>query len=82
MADHLIVVHLGKGGDDETLIVVDVPDVDLFVLNAVGCFPQIFVDCTGSLVVQFAMGHCDAVNFEFEQGTENDVSALLANDSI
>ncbi len=56
---------------DEAFTVVDVPDVDLFVLANVGRLQQVFIDRARAFVVQLALGGGDAVNFGFEQGAKD-----------
>ena len=43
------------GVGDEAFAVVDVPDVDVFVLTNVGGVEQVFIDCAGAFIMQFAM---------------------------
>jgi hypothetical protein len=43
------------GVGDEAFAVVDVPDVDLFVLTDVGGVQQVFVDGAGAFVMELAM---------------------------
>ena len=59
------------GVGDETLALVDVPDMDLLVLAQVGGVRQVFVNGAGPFVIQLAVGHGSAVDFGFEQGSEH-----------
>ena len=59
------------GVGDEAFAVVDVPDVDLFVLTNVGGVQQVFVDGAGAFVMELALGGGDAVDFGFEQGAKH-----------
>ena len=54
----------GVGG--ETLAVVYVPDVDLFVFLDVGRFEQVFINGAGTLVVQIGVGGGHAVQLGFQ----------------
>ena len=51
---------------DETLAIVDVPDVDLFVLRDVGGFEQVLVDGARAFVMQLAMRDDGAVDLGLE----------------
>src|SRR5512145_3209823 len=61
------------GVGDETLAIVDVPDVNLFVLHQVGGGQQVFVDGAGAFVMQLAVGDGGAVDLGFEQGAVHGV---------
>ncbi len=69
-------VHMARGNyreylQGEAFAIVDVPDVDLFVLGNVGGLEQVFINGAGAFVVQFTVGDADAMDLGFEQGTEH-----------
>jgi hypothetical protein len=47
------------GVGDEAFAVVDVPDVDLFVLTNVSGVQQVFIDGAGALVMELALTGCE-----------------------
>ena len=59
------------GIGDEAFAVVDVPDMDLFVLTNVGGIKQVFVDGAGAFVMELALGRGNAVDLGFQEGAEH-----------
>jgi hypothetical protein len=49
------------GVGDEAFAVVDVPDVDLFVLTNVGGVQQVFIDGAGALVMELALNPIELI---------------------